>query len=122
MRRRVGQLKNHEQPRITLKSLIQKRPRDAPRFVRQQLRFDPVDPGRLLESFDHVGQQLEFDLARIWNTGAVRHEQIADHSLAAFIHEEAVAEDAATFDGGVSGKDFRVYIPQDHLRRSVIVP
>ena len=107
---------------MTLKSLIQKRPRHAPGFVRQQLRFDAMDPGRLLQSFDHVRQQLKFDFVRVRNTASVRHKQIADHSLAAFIHEEAVTENAAALDGSVSRKDFGVDIAQNHLRRSVVVP
>src|ERR1700728_50438 len=75
-----------------------------------------------MQGFDHVRQQLEFDLARIWQTAAVGHEQIADHALAAFIYKKRVAEDAAAFDGGIAGKNFRIHITQNHLRRPAVVP
>src|SRR5580700_5251443 len=67
-------------------------------------------------------QQLDFHFARVGETSAVSHEKIAHHALAAFIHEKAVAEYAAAFDCGVSGKNFRVDVAQDHLRRPVVIP
>src|ERR1700728_1194776 len=101
---------------MTLKSLIEKRPGNAPRFMREQLRFHTMNPWRLLQRFNYVSEQLEFDLARIRKTPSVHDKQIADHSLAAFIHEEAVAKNFTAFNGCISGKDLRVNIAQDHLR------
>src|ERR1700685_555293 len=100
---------------MTLESLIEKRPRYTSRFVREQLRFHAMNSGRLLQGLDDMRQQFDFYLASVGKASAVRHEKIADHSFAAFIHEKAVAEDAAALDGGVSGKDFRVNVAQDHL-------
>src|SRR5271155_4576919 len=81
-----------------------------------------MDSRRLLQSFDHMRQQLNFNLVRVRQPVAVGDEKIADHSLAAFVNEKAVTEDAAALDGCISWKDLRVDIAQDHLRRSVVIP
>ena len=38
---------------MALESLIEERPRDASGFVRQQLSFDAMNSGRLLQGLDH---------------------------------------------------------------------
>ncbi len=47
---------NHEQPRMTLESLFKKWTRHCTRLVRQQLCFNPMDSGGLLQGLDNVGQ------------------------------------------------------------------
>src|ERR1700678_801852 len=107
---------------MTLKSLIQKRPGDAACFMGQQLCLHPVNPGRLLQRLDDMGQELELDLARVGKTSAVGHEKIADHSLAALVDKKAVAKDSPAVNRGISGKYFRIDIAQNHLRRPVVIP
>src|ERR1700733_2360843 len=106
---------------MALESLLKKWPGHAARFVREQLGFNAVDSRRLLQSLDHVRKQPHFNFARVWKTAAIRHEKIADHTLAAFVNEETIAKDTAPFDRGIPGKDFRVDITQDHLRGSVVI-
>jgi hypothetical protein len=69
-----------------------------------------------------MSQQLDFDFASVRKAAPVHYKKVADHSLAAFIHKEAVTKDAPAFDGRISRKDFRVHIAQNHFRRSVVVP
>src|SRR5580704_14930328 len=107
---------------MALEALIEKRPRNASRIVGEQLRLDPMDAGGLLQRLDYMREQLYFDFVRVRNPAAVRDIKIADHSLAAFIHKEAVTENAPAINGGVSGQDFSVDIAQDHLRRPVVIP
>src|SRR5260370_24237184 len=87
-RRAVAQPQNHEQPLMALKSLVEKRPSDAPCLVGEQLAFYPVDSSRLLQSLDHMRQQLKFDLTRVCKTAAACDENIAHNTLAAPISEE----------------------------------
>src|SRR5271168_554674 len=122
LRHGVAELENHEKPRMPLESLVKKRPGYAPRLIGQQLRFHAVNSRGLLQRLDHVSQQLNFDLARVRKAASVHYKKITDHSLAAFVNEKAVAEDAPAFYGRISRQDFRVDIAQDHLRRSVVVP
>src|SRR5258708_31960924 len=52
---------------------------------------------------------------------AVADEKVADNALVLLVHKEGVAEDAAALDGGITGKDFRVHVAQDHLGRGGVV-
>ena len=92
--------------------------------MNQQLRFDAVDAGRLLQGFDHMDQQPAFDLLRAGSaiSISVSHEQIADHSFITFIDEKGVAEDLAPVDGSVAGQDLGIDVAQDHLCRAGVVP
>src|SRR3954470_8759972 len=92
------------------------------RLMRQQLRFNAMNPGRLLQGFDDVGQQLQLDLTRIRQASAIGDVQVADHSLAAFVYEEGIAENTPAIDCGITRKDFGIDIAEDHLRGTGIVP
>src|SRR5580700_6602263 len=101
---------------MTLESLINERPGNTARFVRQQLRFNTMDAGGLLQRLDHMSQKLHLDIVSGRTAPAIGDEKIADHSLAAFVNKKTVAEDAPAIDGGISRQDFRIDIPQNHLR------
>ena len=90
--------------------------------MQQQLRFHPVDAGRLLQRFDDVRQQLRFHCVRVRQPASVGHEKIANHSFAALVDEKRIAADVAAFNGRVAGKNLRVGIAQDHIRQGTIVP
>jgi len=120
--RGVIERENHEKAWMALESLIEKRPGYTSGFVRQQLGFDAMNAGRLLQSLDHMGQQPDLYIASICGAPAVRDEKIADYPLAALINEKAVPENKAAFDRGVTGKDFRIDVAQNHFRRAGVVP
>src|SRR6516225_8459937 len=105
---------------MALKSIGKERFRQLTRRVRQQLRFNAMDSGRFLERFDHVLQHPNLNLAAV--VARRRNEKVADDSLAAFIYEEGIPNDAATFDGRVPRQDLRIYVAKDHLRRTTVVP
>src|SRR5579872_238851 len=107
---------------MALKTLIEEWSSNAACFMCQQLSFDAMNAGRLLQSFDYVSQQPDFDFVGVGKTLAVGDVEIADDSFAAFIDEESVAEDAAAFDGGVTGKDFGIDVAQNHFRRTAVIP
>src|ERR1700722_1085450 len=107
---------------MTLKSRFQKRTGDGAGVMSQQLCFNAMDAGRLLQGFDDVSQQAQFHGTRIGKAAAVRDKEIADHSLAAFIDEKRIAEDFPAVNGGIAGKDFRIDVAQNHLRRAAVVP
>src|SRR2546430_11465899 len=71
---------NHKEPLVTMKSLLQERPRHDSGFVQQQLRFDAMNPWRLLQSLNHVHEQPRLNLLWVWQSCAVRHEQIPNRS------------------------------------------
>src|SRR5437764_7614872 len=103
-------------------SLGQKRLRGCSGFMRQQLRFNAVYSRRLLQGFDHVGQQSAFDFLAIRAVIARADEQIADHALAALVDKERITEDFAAGDGRVTGQEFCVHVTEDHFRRTAVVP
>ena len=68
--------------------------------MRQQLRFDPMNAGRLLQRLDNVVHHLQLNRVRI--VAARRNEQVSDHAFAALVDEEGIAHDAAAFDRRVA--------------------
>src|SRR5581483_6297516 len=91
----VPQGQHHEQSRMTLETGFEERPRNHVRLVREQLRLDAVNSGRLLQRLDDVRQQTDFDLTGVRQPVAVHDVEIANNSLAAFIDEKRIAEDAS---------------------------
>ena len=98
--------------------------------MRQQLRLDTMDAGRLLQGFDDVREQALFDLVAVGTTGSVASrvadrvadKEVADNALILLIDKEGVAENAAPLDGGIAGENLRVHVAEDHLSRGGIVP
>src|ERR1700722_231553 len=76
----------------------------------------------MLQGFDDMSQQAQLALGGIGNENAVLDKKVADHALAALVDEERITKDFAAFDGGVAGKDFRIDVAQDHLRRAAVIP
>ena len=107
---------------MTAESLRHEGARDFAGLVRQQLRLDAVNAGRLLQRFDHVGQQPLFDFAAVQAASAIVHKQVADHALALFVDKKGVTANTAALDGRVTGKDLGVHVTQNHLRRAGIIP
>jgi hypothetical protein len=104
------------------KSLVQKRARQRPCLMYQQLSFDPVDSRRLLQGLDNVREQARLHDVRLGKALAIGDKQISNHPLAAFIHKKGVAKNAAAIHGGVTRQDLRIEIAEDHVRRTAIVP
>jgi hypothetical protein len=94
--------------------------------MHQQLRLDAVDPRRLLQGRDHVGEQAMFQLVMpvpsVAAAAPVGYEQVPDHSLAALVDEEGVSLDVAVLHCGIAREDLGVHVAQDHLRRAAVVP
>jgi len=111
-----SELQYHKQPRVPLKARLDKWTRYYFRVMGQQLGFDAMDAGRLLERLDDVGQKVQFHFSRVWQSRTVRNVQIADHALASFIDEKGVAEDATAIDRSVSRQDLGIDIAENHLR------
>src|SRR5258708_28573223 len=122
----LADIKIHDDARMPAEALLQKRTRDFSGVVRQQLRLDAMDAGRLLQGFDDVREQSFFDLVAVRAATSVADrvadEEIADNALILLIDKEGVAEDAAPLDGGIAREDFGVHVPEDHLRRGGVVP
>ncbi len=67
-------------------------------------------------------QQPRFHFVRIGQTSPIGHEQVANYTLAAFVNEECVADDAAALDGGITRQNLGIHVAQDHLGRTAVVP
>src|SRR5882672_5774290 len=107
---------------MPLEARFQEGPRNHIRLVSQQLRLDAMNSRRLLKGLDHMGQQVDFDLAGIGQTSSVGDVEVADHSLAAFVYKKRITKHAATVDGGVTRQDLRVDVAEDHFGRTGVVP
>jgi len=116
----ISQFKAQEQPTVTLKPACQEWFRQFAGVVREQLRFYAMHARRLLQGFKNVLDEAEFEsssILAVWSD-----EEVADDAFAALIDEEAVADEAASFDCGISGQNLRIHISQDHVGRAAIVP
>ena len=107
---------------MTLEALFQKRSGYDSRFMHQELGFNAVDSGGLLQGLNHVSKQPLLDLMPVRRPASIGHEQIADHAFATFVNKERIAENAATLNRGISGEDLGVHVAQDHIRRAAVVP
>ena len=90
--------------------------------MHQQLCFNAVDSRRLLQSLDHVRQQPRFYIHTVGSPISVRYEKIANYALAAFVYEERISHDSSPLYRRITGQDLGIYIAQDHIGRSVVVP
>ena len=92
--------------------------------MHEQLGFNTMHTGRLLQSFDDVGDQAILDgvLSLAVGEAFFGNEEIANHSLAAFIDKEGISVQAPALDGGITGKDAGIDVAEDHVRRRRIVP
>src|SRR5438309_2591853 len=69
-----------------------------------------------------MGQQVDFDLASVGQASSIRDVEVADDSLAAFVHEKRITKHATTVHGCVARQDLCVYVAKDHFRRTGVVP
>ena len=69
-----------------------------------------------------MGQQVDFDLAGVREASAVCDIEVADNSLAAFVHKKRIAKDTPTIHCGVTWQDFCVNVAKDHFRGTGVVP
>src|SRR3954470_18745421 len=107
---------------MALKSGFEEWPGDGIGIVCQQLRLHPVDPWRLLQRLDDMSQKFYLDQTGVRQEIALRDVKVADDPLAAFIDEKGVSEDAAAIDGGIAWQNLGIYVAQNHLRRTGVVP
>ena len=94
---RVRQIGFKEQPAMRAEAVLGKRRLQA-FAVQQQLRFDAVDAGRVLQHGQQMVQQQHFQFRGV----TAGREDVADHRLLHFIHGEAVAADHS---GGALERD-----------------
>ena len=103
-------------------TLVDKRPGDDSGLVHEQLRFDAMDAGRLLQGFDHVREQPGFHFVRIRQAAAVGDKKISNHALAAFVNKKRIAEDSSAIDGRVARQDLGVHVAKNHVGGAAVVP
>src|ERR1700674_3342689 len=126
----LADIEIHKDAGMAAEALLQERPRNFSGVVRQQLRLHAMDTGRLLQSFDDVREQAFFALATVGAVGSVAdgvadklaNKEVADNTLVLLVDKKGVTEDAAPLDGGITGQNFGVHVPEDHLGRGGIVP
>src|SRR6185437_597458 len=108
----------HEQSREAAKSTPDKWRCGAAAVMQQQLRFDAPNAGRMLQRLGHVAEQA-FSQRILEMPGG---EHVADHTLAAFIHKEGIADHPPSIGSGVTRQNFGIEITQDHLGTALIIP
>ena len=80
-----------------------------------------MDARRLLQGLYYVDRQEPLDRVILQADTAIG-KQVANHALAALVHEEGVAADASIFDRGVAWQDFGIDIAQDHIGGRTVIP
>jgi len=100
---------------VPLKSLFDKWPGDHTGVVHQQLRFDPMDSGGLLQGLNHMQQESRFYFVGIGQASTVCDEQISNHALAAFVNKKSVTDDSAAFLRRRNRAGFGIHVAQDHF-------
>ena len=120
----LADFKIHEHAGMAAESLLQEGARNFSCVVRQQLRFDAMDPRGLLQGLNDVSQQPLFYLApvRLGRLRSIAHEEVSNHALALFVNEKGVSKNTAAFDGGVARQNFGIHVAQNHLGGNRIVP
>src|SRR5437763_4050233 len=96
--------------------------RGSPGFVRQQLRFNPMDTRRLLQCLDHVREQPPLHLLAIVSITAIAYKQVTDHTLVVFVNEERITKNASTRNRGVSRQKLVIHVAKNHPRRAAGIP
>ena len=89
----------------------------------QQLRFDAVHPGRMLQQLDHMFEQRALDIrSRLW-IGCGRHgKNVANQGLFILVNTKDVTTDAAILDGDVARQETGVEVLQQQIGRSLKIP
>src|SRR5260370_20881088 len=89
--------------------------------MQKQLSFNALNTGRALQGIDHVSCQAMLYVLAGDGDGAIG-VKIADHALAAFVDKKCVATDSLVIHSRVTGKNLRIDVAEDHIRRRTIVP
>ena len=101
-----GNIHGHEDAGMPAESLLEKRPYHLSGFMRQELRLDAMDSGRLLKGFDHVRKQPFLHFLTVGGAASIANEEIANDTFALFINEKRISKNITALDGSVTGQDF----------------
>jgi len=110
-----AQGQHHEQPLVAVKPLLGEGPHYDAGFVDQKLRFHPMNPGRLLQSLNHVHQQPGLNFVRVRQASAIGDKEVSNHPFASLINEKRISHDSPALDGSVARQNFGVHVSQNHL-------
>ena len=91
--------------------------------TQQQLRFDAVDPGRMLQQLDHMFEQTALDIRSRLGVGRGRHgKNVADQGLFILVNTKDVTADTAILDGNIARQETGVEVLQQQVGRSLKIP
>ncbi len=91
--------------------------------VKQQLRLDTLDAGRVLEQGNNMLEQLCLDLlGGIAAAHPFLREHIADDRFSLLVHAECVAEHAAVFNRDKAGKHTCIEVLKQEVDGGAVVP
>ena len=94
---------------------------DGAGVVEEELRFDALDAGGVVEELEELVEQGVGDGEGLRGVGGCG-EGVADYGFLAFVDAEGEAADAAAVEGDESGKDARVEVLEEELGGALIVP
>src|SRR5258708_7488573 len=101
---------------MTMEPLLRKRSRYGAAQVHQQLGFNALDAGGLLQGLNHMSEQAFFYLQGTLAAAAIGHIEVANHSLAAFIDKKRIPRDSSALHCRVARENFAINVAQDHRR------
>src|SRR5437762_11069924 len=67
-------------------------------------------------------EQASFNLLAVCPVFSFADEQVSDHAFAVFVNKKGVAEDPPARNRRVPRKKLGVHIPQNHFRRTAVIP
>jgi hypothetical protein len=112
-----------EETAIATEAFVQKWCDKVTGGMDEELGFDTMETGRLLERADGVAEQLEFDTVATVTSGVgVFDVQVTDDALGSLIDEKAVAVDESALNGGEAGEDSGVGVTKNHVGRGAVIP
>jgi hypothetical protein len=118
---RRGKVVLHEEAGVNGEALLQEGLFEVAGVVEQELGFDAIDIGGVLEKLE---QAMEKQLRGLEGLGDIVREgvDVADDGLMAFVDAEGVAAYASTVEGDEAGQDARVEVLEQELGGGLVVP
>src|ERR1700734_1799588 len=95
----------------------------SPMRTQQQLRFNALDPGRMLQQLDHVLEQMALDIRSRLGIGRGRHgKNVAHQGFFILVNTEYVTADTAVLYGDVAGQKTGVQVLQQEVGGGLKIP
>lgn len=116
-----GEVELHEEPRVGCEAGFEERTVDGAGVVEEQLRFDPVDAGRVEEEFQKPVEEGEVGLLGEVGVGG-EGPRVSNDGLLALVDAESVSADAAAVKGDKTGEDAGVKVLKKKFGGGAVVP